>query len=318
MIAKIIIIMKLCLFLEGSHVLAVAFLYLCFTLTMFLGSVILSQNHYPFFVAGVRFFGSGVILLSLYFSRNKTAMFRQIPKIACLSFFKYAFFLYTLSGIGFSWGMQYIDPVKACFLFVLAPFVTALLLFFLKDEKLTTKKTAGLAIGFTAVIPIILDAAHGSEHNVPVHLAMLGYFVFGLAVITFAYGWILNQEMHKTVHVPSSLITGSALFLGGGLTLVLSYMIQGPSFFEMEVTTDFWFLLILFTIMTSISYNLYSTLLKRYSATFVSFASFLEPAFGLLYGSAFLGQQISTISFASLTALGFGLYLFYQEELRLR
>jgi len=310
--------MKLFSIFEGRHVLTVAFLYLCFTSTMFLGSTILTQNHYPFFVAGVRFFGSGVILLTLYFLRHKKTMWQQLPQLVCPSFFKYAFCLYTLSAIGFSWGMQYVDPVKACFVFVLAPFITALLLFFLKDEKLTPKKIAGLMIGFAAVIPIILEAAHGSSHDIPVYLAMLGYIAFGLAVITFAYGWILNQEMHKTVHVPSSLITGAALVVGGGLTLLFSVMMQGKALFAMQVTQDFWWLLLLFAMITAFAYNLYSTLLKQYSATFVAFASFLEPAFGLLYASLFLGQPISTTSFASLTALGFGLYLFYQEELRLR
>ncbi|MDP3788654.1 MAG: DMT family transporter [Candidatus Chromulinivorax sp.] len=298
--------------------LAVAFLYLCFTGTMFLGSLILTQNHYPFFVAGCRFFGSGVILLTLYAMRHKKTMISQLPQLLCVPFFKYAFCLYTLSAIGFSWGMQYVDPVKACFVFVLTPFITALLLYFLKSEKLTPKKTVGLMIGFIAVVPILLETAHGPTHDIPWHLAMLGYLAFACAVVTFAYGWILNQEMHKTVHVSSSLITGAALVVGGGVTLFISALTTGRDLMTMHVTDDFWWLLVLFAILTAVAYNLYSTLLKRYSATFVAFASFLEPAFGLLYAAIFLGQPISTISFASLTALGFGLYIFYQEELRLQ
>ncbi len=299
--------------------LAVAFLYLCFTGTMFLGSLILTSNHYPFFIGGVRFFGSGLILLSFYFHRHQHAIWKQLPQLMCVPFFKYAFCLYTLSAIGFSWGMQYVDPVKACFVFVLAPFVTALLLYFLRNEKLSYKKIVGLMIGFAAVVPIIFESAHGtSSQNVPWYLAMLGYAAFGCAVITFAYGWILNKEMHKTVHLSSSLITGAALVVGGGATLLFSLLVDGKSLLTMQVTDDFWWLLLLFTMITAVSYNLYSALLKRYSATFVSFASFLEPAFGLLYAATFLGQPISTISFISLAALGCGLYLFYQEELRLQ
>lgn len=297
---------------------AVAFLYLCFTGTMFLGSLILTKNHFPFFVAGCRFFGSGVILLSLYGMRHKKTMFQQLPQLVCLPFFKYAFCLYTLSAIGFSWGMQYVDPVKACFVFVLTPFVTALMLYFLKNEQLTPKKITGLLIGFCAVIPILLETAHGPTHEIPWHLAMLGYGAFACAVITFAYGWILNQEMHKTVHASSSLITGAALVVGGATTLMFSVITGWQELKAMRVTDDFWWLLLLFAILTAIAYNLYSSLLKRYSATFVAFASFLEPAFGLLYAAIFLGEPISAISFSSLLALGCGLYLFYQEELRLQ
>jgi drug/metabolite transporter (DMT)-like permease len=214
--------------------------------------------------------------------------------------------------------MQHVDPVKACFVFVLAPFVTALLLYFLKAEKLTPKKIVGLTIGFAAVIPIVFESSHDATHQIPWYWAMLGYLSFACAVVIFAYGWILNKEMHKTVHVSSSLITGSALVVGGGLTLIISAIVHGRDLFAMQVTDDFWWLLLLFAMLTAVAYNLYSSLLKRYSATFVAFASFLEPAFGLLYAAIFLGQPISTISFASLTALGFGLYLFYQEELRLQ
>ncbi|MBP6870128.1 DMT family transporter [Candidatus Babeliales bacterium] len=298
--------------------LAVVFLYLCFTATMFLGSLILTANHYPYFVAGARFFASGIILLSMYAVRHRKSIREQLPQLWCVPFFKYAFCLYTLSAVGFSWGMQYVDPIKACFVFVLAPFITALLLYFLKNEQLTRKKTIGLIVGFSAVIPIILESAHENASSSELNMAMLGYLVFGCAVVSFAYGWILNKEMHGVVHAPSSLVTGVALVVGGGTTLLGCIVVQGRSLFEMQVTEDFWWLLLLFAILTAGAYNLYSSLLKRFSATFVSFASFLEPAFGLMYAAIFLGQKVSTVSLFSLTVLGCGLYLFYQEELRLQ
>ena len=298
--------------------LAVAFLYLCFTGMMFLGSLILSQNHFPFFVAGARFFVAGIILLSIYISKHKRFVLKQLPQLMCMPFFKYAFCLYTFSAIGFSLGMQYIDPVKACFVFVLSPFITSLFLYFLYGEKLTTKKIYGLTIGFFAVIPIILDSNHGPVHDIPWQLSLFGYFAFACAVISFAYGWILNKDIHDTVHLPSTLITGSAFLVGGGMSLSIFTLIYGSTMSKMQFTDDFWWLLLLFAIVTAVSYNLYSSLLKRYSTTFISFASFLEPAFGLLYASIFLGQMISQAALVALVTLGFGLYLFYQEELRLQ
>ncbi|MGZ6250913.1 MAG: DMT family transporter [Candidatus Chromulinivorax sp.] len=297
--------------------LAVAFLYLCFTMTMFLGSFILTQNHYPFFIGGARFFGSGLILLSIYKITHQKNLLRQLPQLFSPIFFKYALCLYTISALGFSWGMQYVDPVKACFVFVLAPFITALLLYFFYDEQLTHKKIAGLIIGFCSIIPILLASDHGIVSNVPWYLSMAGYFIFGCSVITFAYGWILNKELHQVVHVSSLLLTGAALVFGGGVTLGCSLLFHGFDLFSMQVTDDFWWLLLLFAILTAVSYNLYSYLLKKYSATFLSFASFLEPAFGLLYAKLFLAQDISFIAYCCLVGLSFGLYLFYQEELRL-
>jgi len=297
-------------------VLAVAFLYLCFTGTVFLGSLILTQNHYPFFVAGARFFIAGIVLLVPYISKHKSSVWNQLPQLMCVPFFKYSFCLYTLSAIGFSWGIQYVDPVKASFSFVLSPFITALLLYFFYGEKMTMKKKYGLMIGFFAIIPILLDSNHGKVVDVPFHLSMMGYFAFSCAVLSFAYGWILNKELYNTVHLSSTLVTGSGFIFGSSISFIYFFITHGNSMFDMRVTDDFWWLLLLFAILTAVSYNLYSSLLKRYSPTFISFASFLEPAFGLLYASIFLGQSISLLALIALVTLCFGLYIFYQEELR--
>lgn len=296
--------------------LSVIFLYLCFTATTFLGSLVLKTNHYPYFVAGARFFGSGCMLLVFYFLKHKKSIFKQLNVLCSLSFFLYSFCLYTFSAIGFSWGMQYVDPVIACFVFVLAPFITAILLYFLKHERLSNKKLVGLFIGFFAVIPIILESGHGYTVDVTWYDSILGYIAFGLAIISFSYGWILNKEMHNNIHLPSLLVTGTALVVGGGITLLGCFILQGASLFAMQVTDDFWWLLLLLTIITAVAYNLYALLLKKFSTTFISFASFLEPAFGLLYAAVFLEQPITNLSVFSLIVLGFSLYIFYQEELQ--
>jgi len=276
----------------------------------------MSTNHYPLFVAAARIFGSGIILLSLYMSKHKDSIFGQLRQLICWPFLKYTFCLYSFSAIGFSWGMQYIDPVKACFIFVLSPFITALMLYFWYDERLSRSKMLGLVIGFAAVVPIVLESGHGTFAQVPWYMAMLGYIIFTCAVISFSYGWILHKELFSVVHVSSSLLTGAALTVGGAMTLALNFMIDKHAIFTMQLTDSFWWLLLLFAILTAIGYNLYSSLLKRYSPTFISFAGFLEPAFGMLYASIFLGNTISVVSFIALGALGGALYLFYQEELR--
>jgi len=306
-------------FIKERHcVLAVVFLYVCFTGTMFLNSLIMTTNHYPLFVAGVRIFVSGLILLSVYLYKYKSprVVLAQLRQLLCLPFLKYSLCLYTFSSIGFSWGMQYIDPVKACFLFVLAPFITALILYFWYNEMLSKNKIYGLVIGFTAVVPIILESTHGILHTIPWHLSCIGYIIFTCAVVSFAYGWILHKELYGIIHVESLLLTGAAMTCGGGITLLIFMILHGQYLSTMQLTDDFWWLLLLFAILTAFTYNLYSSLLKRYSPTFVSFASFLEPAFGMIYASIFLDHIISTISLIGLVALGCGLYLFYQEELK--
>ena len=300
--------------------LLVGFLYVLFTGTVFLDSSIMRVDPYPLLVAGTRVFFAGLMLLAIHaaqciFEKRRKSIVVQLRQLNTKLFYTYAFCLYAFAIPGFSYAMKYLDPVKTCFLYVLSPFITALILYFLYDERLSMKKIYGLIIGFIAVIPIIL--ASPAEHLAPVpwHLSLLGYVIFIAAIIAFNYGWILNQKLLKRVEVPSSLITGSALTIGGASTLSLFLLLEGFDFITLELTKRFGWYVIFITLVTAIAYNLYGVLLKRYSATFISFASFSQPAFALLYAAFFLGQPVSITAYIALGILGFALGIFYLEEL---
>jgi drug/metabolite transporter (DMT)-like permease len=60
---------------------------------------------------------------------------------------------------------------------------------------------------------------------------------------------------------------------------------------------------------------MYASLLKKYTATFMSFAGFIAPLFTALYGWAFLGEIITWHFYASSAIVFVGLFLFYKDEL---
>jgi drug/metabolite transporter (DMT)-like permease len=62
-------------------------------------------------------------------------------------------------------------------------------------------------------------------------------------------------------------------------------------------------------------YNLYGYLLKRYTATFLSFAGFVTPLFAAYFEWLFFGALMPIEFFITIIIVGFGIYLFYQEEL---
>jgi drug/metabolite transporter (DMT)-like permease len=296
--------------------LAIACLYLCFTGTMFIEHLIMATNHYPLFVAGARIFGGGAFLFALYLLQHKKIVFVQLQQLANVAFFKYVFCLYVLFVSGSAWSMQYMDPVKGCFIFVLSPFMTALMLYFGYQEKLTFKKICGLFVGFFAVVPIILQTNADSATQTAGHLTLIAYGVYAAAVTCFAYGWIVyNKQVVKQITVPSALLTSLALMCGGIITLSIFVVSSASSLSSMQLTNLFWLQLLFFSMLTAVGYHLYALLLKRYSATFISFASFLQPAFGLIIGALLFKQHISAISIVALVALAAGLFLFSQEEL---
>jgi drug/metabolite transporter (DMT)-like permease len=53
-----------------------------------------------------------------------------------------------------------------------------------------------------------------------------------------------------------------------------------------------------------------------YSATALSFFGFIIPFFTSIMGWFWLGEEVNIWFFISLIIVSFGLYLFYQEELK--
>src|SRR3989339_728230 len=105
----------------------VAFLYICFTVNMFLESSIMASNPYPLLIAGMRICGAGLILLAAYAFKHKRFYYHELQQLVTFSFMKYVAVLYVISILAGAWSMQFIDPVKTCFIFVLSPFMTALM-----------------------------------------------------------------------------------------------------------------------------------------------------------------------------------------------
>ena len=65
-----------------------------------------------------------------------------------------------------------------------------------------------------------------------------------------------------------------------------------------------------------LGYLLYTMMLKKYTATFLSFAGFIQPLCAAILGWFFLGEYVTYTFFLSAILVFSGLYLFYQEELK--
>ena len=295
----------------------VVVLYVLFTAMIFMHSAIMVDNPYPFFVAAFRTIVGGLFLLSVHIFSGKSIWLSGINVRQASTLFLHAIVLYTFSLAGFAAAMQYIDGITACFILATAPFITALILYLRDKEILTLQKCVGLLLGFIALIPIILmqhepDAVHQISSN----QLYWGQFLFFVANVCYAYGWILAQDLVKVASKYSpSLLNAYAMLVGGICSAILYIGFEGFHFPQL-VTSDFWSLLLLFTLATLINYNLYAYLLRFYSATFLSFAGFLEPALALVYSIMWLGSAATMSTIGALCALGLGLYLFYKEELR--
>lgn len=267
----------------------------------------------PFFLVGARMSFAGILLLS-YLKFIKKYEF-NIKAEHIKDFVMLGVCAMYLTNIFEIWSISNMVSSKACLIYSLSPFVTALVGFVVIKEVLTPKKWLGMLIGFMGLIPIFF--AQTQDELAAGKLFIFSYAELSLlgAVFFSVYGWIIMKKLMQdfTPFVANSI----AMTLGGVLALSHSY-ISGETWAPIPVSDFKPFVinsLIMCLISNIICYNLYGMLLKRFTATFMSFAGLVTPFFASIYGYLFLGEIVSWHYFASIALFSFGLVIFYKEEM---
>lgn len=265
----------------------------------------------PQFFTGVRMVIAGTLLLfyqflytrgTFHFKRNHAKYFIQIIIIG----------VYLTYALRF-WGLAKLPAAKTAFLFNLTPFFSAFYAYLMFKEKLSLKQWIGLGIGFLGFIPILLTSSTSEK--------LLGELIFiswpEIAVIAAvacsSYSWLLMQKLIKHKKYPSAEVNGICFLVGGIMALITSYFVEPFTTIVDPGTFLSWLAIVTIT-SNIICHNLYAHLLKKYSATFLSFAGFLGPLFAALYGWLFLQEKITWHFGASALFVFIGLFIFYQDE----
>lgn len=269
----------------------------------------------PLFLVGTRMaFAGGILLVyqkmrgNLSFSLSK----RTWKRIFLLGLFN----IYLTNAFEF-WGLRYLTSFKTCFIYSLSPFLSALFSFFLFSEKLNSKKWLGLCIGMIGFLPILISQTNSEKEAGSLFFFSWAELAVMMASICSVYGWIVLKQLVSEDQVSPLNANGFGMLLGGGLALIHSFLVENWN--PIPVTNVSIYLkctLLLVLISNLICYNLYGALLKRYSATFISFAGFTTPLFTALFGWLFLNESITWPFYVSFGIVLMGLLLFDQEELK--
>lgn len=269
----------------------------------------------PFFFVGTRMLFAGMILMGYQIFINKQRL--NFDRKTWLRLFLLAVFNIYLTNVFEFWGLRYLTSFKTCFLYSLSPFLSALFCYILFSEKLTNKKWGGLLIGFLGFLPILVTHTNSEELGGHFYLFSWAELAVMTAAICSVYGWILLKQL-VSEHQLSPLTANGASMLVGGI-LALGHSLAVEDWQPLPVTNFPIFLectILLIVVSNLICYNLYGTLLKRYSATFMSFAGFTTPLFSALFGWFVLGEVVTWPFYVSFVVVLMGLLLFDQEELK--
>jgi len=239
---------------------------------------------------------------------------KQIFSFAILGFFS----IYLTNILEF-WGVQYLSAAKACFIYSLSPFFAAFFSYLHFKEKMNLRKWIGLGIGLAGTIPVLIHQ-NGVEELLNAFsffswpsLALMG------AALASVYGWVLLRLLVKDSSTSPLMANGSSMLFGGTLALIHSYFIDHWSPIPVQEGSfgPFFKITLLMTILFNVlCYNLYGVMLKRFTATLLSFLGLVSPIFASLHGWIFLGEPLSWTIFLSTAILCVGLWIVYSAELK--
>jgi drug/metabolite transporter (DMT)-like permease len=268
----------------------------------------------PFFLIGSRMFLAGLLMLAYqYFFDRKNFVFQRahVGRVLRLGLFN----IYLTNVFEF-WGLTHLTSFKTCFIYSLSPFVSALFSYWMFAEKMNGKKWLGLLIGFVGFIPILLHET--ASEGLTGHFFYLSWAEISvmLAAVCSVYGWILLKQLVQENHYSPFMANGISMAIGGALALVHSLFVEEWNPIPVIAYVPFFECAILLIIISNfVCYNLYGFLLKRYSATFISFAGFITPLFSALFGWYYLNEVVALPFYLSASIVFVGLFIFYQEEL---
>lgn len=270
----------------------------------------------PIFLTGARMFFGGVILLAYQYFWAREG-FRLQWKHWYLYIQMIFFGIYITYILRFQ-ALQSLTAAKTSFMYNLAPFLSALYSYLLLKEKMTHRQWLGLSIGCVGFIPILVGTSPGEASYREILFISLPELIVLFSVAAHSYSWIVMRKMVKYKDYSPMMVNGLSMTVGGLMAFITSFFVEGSWYPVTNTVPFFKWLALTIVVSNIIFYNMYGTLLKRYSATFLSFAGFTGPLFAALYGWAFLKESVTWYFWASNIIVFFGLYIFYKDELKVQ
>jgi drug/metabolite transporter (DMT)-like permease len=265
----------------------------------------------PVFLTGIRMFFAGALICLFMLIRQKG--FPKLSKIQWGSLTLLGFLSIYLSNILEFYGLQSLSAGKTCFIYSLSPFCAALFSYIHFGEKMNKMKWIGMLIGFLGFIPSLDFSSDFSFRFSLPELAVMG------AAVTSVYGWILLRVVVKDNEISPLTANGYSMLIGGFFALVHSFFQETWQPIPMatqNIPQVFYGISAMTIISNFICYNLYGLMLKRFTATFLSFFGLLSPIFASFNAWLLLNEPPSIKIFLSTFIVSIGLWIFHRNELK--
>lgn len=249
------------------------------------------------FVAGLRFFIAGLIVLTLMYIYDKKNIYqikKNIKKLFILSAIVISlgyFFFYI--GTGNTSGM------KSALITSLSTFLVVIFShFLLNEERFNKYKLLAIILGITGVIITNIDKEFNLKFN------PLGEGFMLINAVLGAYGTIFVKKYLKDVS-PFAVASGQFLF-GSVFLILIGYFGQNSN---LNFTFNSILLIFYGGIISSVAFILWYFILKQYKASEIAFLRLFIPFFGTVLSAVVLGEKLSVSILLGLVFVIFGIII---------
>ncbi|BAE80830.1 cationic amino acid transporter [Chlamydia felis Fe/C-56] len=268
----------------------------------------------PLFVTGSRMLIAGLVFAGIVLWKKGSL---KLPKNVYFPVFVLSIVGYYLTNVCEFLGLQNLSSSKACFIYGLSPFISALFSYIQLRETVTLKKIGGLGLGLFGYLSYLFFG--GGEVEAKAWSWQLGFpeILLLLATCFSAYGWTLLRKIEKNSSLSVMAINAYAMLISGVLSLGHSLAVE--TWNPVPVSNKVLFIQAIFCLVlfsNLISYHLYAKLLRKFSSTFLSFCNLVMPLFSTFYGWLLLGESLSGSLLLAVVFMIIGCRLVYHEEFR--
>jgi drug/metabolite transporter (DMT)-like permease len=226
--------------------------------------------------------GSGAVALGIYIvarGRSVAVLRPYVLPLALLGLVNTALPFFLIA-----WGQQYIDSGLASIFSASAPLFTAVFaLGYDRSQRASGARLAGIVLGFGGVVALVGFELSGGERAVAGGLAVVA------ASACYAIGGLYAGRRFDGL--PPSLVAFGALIWSTLFVLPLG-VAQGSSI-GLEALLS---VLYLGVLATGVGYLLYFGLIAGAGAAKAVLVTYLVPSLALVYGAAFLDEEITAVA----------------------
>ncbi len=198
-----------------------------------------------------------------------------------------------------AWGETRISSGLASILNATTPiFMVAVAHWGTEDERLSTGKAIGIALGILGVIVLVGPSALGGGGTVWGEVAVIG------ASCAYAFGGVYSRRFKdiSPLKAATGQMTGATILL-----LPLSLLLDKPWTLPVPQAGVWAAWLAIALVNTALAYVVYYRMVVTVGVTFISLVTFLIPVIALFLGAAFLEEVISWQALAGMAIIALGL-----------